>query len=89
MQLKATGSPQSNQRPIFAEIQKSSTQRLRVEVTEFHGSTYIDLRIWVAAAGGEWKPSGRGVSMRPSQIAQVVQGLLLAARSVDSQGGPR
>ncbi len=89
MGLQKMGSPPDRQRPIFAEIQKSSTQRLRVEVVEFHGSTYVDLRIWVAGAGGEWKPSGRGVSMRPSQIAQIVQGLLLAARAIDPQGGPR
>jgi hypothetical protein len=62
------------------DLQKGPRERLRIVHTNYKGRSYIDLRIWYVDTDGEYKPSARGVSIRPEHLAQVVQGLMLAAR---------
>ncbi|SAK61449.1 Transcriptional Coactivator p15 (PC4) [Caballeronia catudaia] len=69
------------------DLRRSDSERLRVTVSEYRGRSYIDLRIWFATDGGELKPSRAGVSLRPEQVGEVVQALLLGARSIDPREG--
>jgi hypothetical protein len=73
-------------RAVILEVQKNHTERLRVSVSEYRGRMFVDLRTWYVGDDGEYRPSGKGVVIRPSQVAEVVQGLLLAARAADPQG---
>ncbi|SAK98124.1 Transcriptional Coactivator p15 (PC4) [Caballeronia pedi] len=67
----------------FLDIQKSDSERLRVYVKEYRGRTYIDIRVWYLADGGEYRPSGKGITVRPALAAGLIQGIDLAARSFD------
>jgi hypothetical protein len=69
------------------DLPRSDSERLRVTVSEYRGRSYVDLRIWYAAADGEWKPGRAGVSLRPEQVGEVVQALMLGARSIDPKEG--
>lgn len=73
-------------RAVVLEVQKNSTERLRVSVSEYRGRTFVDLRTWFVGDDGEYRPSGKGVTIRPAQVAEIVQGLMLAARAADPQG---
>lgn len=70
----------------FLDIRKSDSERLRVTISEYRGRAYVDLRTWYSIESGGFKPGRAGVSLRPDQIAEVVQGLMLAARAVDPKG---
>ncbi|WP_165651200.1 transcriptional coactivator p15/PC4 family protein [Burkholderia gladioli] len=70
----------------FLDIRRSETERLRVTMDEYRGRMLVDVRVWYVEPGGEWKPGRSGVSLRPEQLAQVVQALMLAARAVDPNG---
>ncbi|MCC8396313.1 transcriptional coactivator p15/PC4 family protein [Paraburkholderia sp. MMS20-SJTR3] len=70
----------------FLDIRKSDSERLRVTVSEYRGRTFIDLRVWYSIESGDYKPGRAGVSLRPDQIAEVVQGLLVASRALDPNG---
>lgn len=70
----------------FLNLRRSDSECLRVTVDEYRGRMLVDIRVWYVAPGGEWKPGRSGVSLRPEQLAQVVQALMLAARAVDPQG---
>jgi hypothetical protein len=70
----------------FLDIRKSDSERLRVTISEYRGRTFIDLRVWYSTENGELKPGRAGVSLRPDQIAEVTQGLLLASRAIDPRG---
>ncbi|MDP9153950.1 MAG: transcriptional coactivator p15/PC4 family protein [Pseudomonadota bacterium] len=72
---------------VFLDIRKSDSERLRIGVSEYRGRVSVDLRVWYSIEGGEFKPGRAGVTLRPSQVAEVVQGLMLAARSIDPQEG--
>ena len=70
----------------LVDIRKSDSERLRINISEYRGRTFIDLRVWYSTESGEYKPGRAGVSLRPDQIGEVVQGLLVASRAVDPRG---
>ncbi|RDK01629.1 transcriptional coactivator p15/PC4 family protein [Paraburkholderia lacunae] len=70
----------------FLDIRKSDSERLRVTISEYRGRMFVDLRAWYVTESGEFKPGRAGVSLRPDQIAEVTQGLLLASRAIDPKG---
>lgn len=70
----------------FLDIRKSDSERLRINISAYKGRTFIDLRVWYSTASGEFKPGRAGVSLRPDQIAEVVQGLMVASRAIDPKG---
>src|SRR5260370_34106701 len=67
----------------FLDLRKSDSERLRVQVKEYRGRTYIDLRTWYVAEDGEYRPSSKGVTIKPTQVPEVVQALMLAGQSFD------
>ena len=69
----------------FLDLQKNSRERLRVQMKEYKGLTYVDLRVWYVGEDGEYAPSGKGVMLRPCQVVEVAQGLLLAGQAIDPQ----
>ncbi|WP_433703895.1 transcriptional coactivator p15/PC4 family protein [Paraburkholderia sacchari] len=76
--------------PSFLDLPRGDSERLRVTLSELRGRTYVDLRVWYMHrpdGGAEWKPSRAGVTLRASQVGEVVQALLLAARAVDPLEG--
>jgi hypothetical protein len=76
----------SPDRAVILEVQKNNTERLRVSVSEYRGRMFVDLRTWYVGKDGEYQPSNKGVAIRPSQVAEIVQGLMLAARAADPKG---
>jgi hypothetical protein len=56
---------------IIAEIRKSRSQSVRVQLDKFRGRNVIDIRIWVLDDDGEIKPSRRGVMMDISRIGEL------------------
>jgi hypothetical protein len=77
----------SSARSIICDIQRTGSERLRVSIGEYRGRTNIDLRVWFTDESGVYKPSSKGVSIRPTHIAEVIQALMLAARAIDPNGG--
>jgi Transcriptional Coactivator p15 (PC4) len=70
----------------FLDLRKSDSERLRIQIGQYRGRTFIDLRVWYSTEFGEYKPSRAGVSLHPGQVAEVVQGLLVASRAIDPKG---
>jgi len=70
----------------FLDLQKNNRERLRIQVKEYKGLTYVDLRVWFVAEDGEYAPSSKGVMLKPSHVVEVAQGLLLACQAVDPKG---
>jgi Transcriptional Coactivator p15 (PC4) len=72
--------------PAFLDIRRSDSERLRITISEYRGRTFVDLRVWYSTDSGEFKPGRAGVTLRPEQIPEVCQSLVLAARAIDSKG---
>ncbi|CAE6835019.1 transcriptional coactivator p15/PC4 family protein [Paraburkholderia domus] len=67
----------------IVELRRSASERLRITLREYHGRTFIDMRVWFATGSGEYQASSKGITLRPEQVAEVCQGLMLAARAID------
>ncbi|MEX3918244.1 transcriptional coactivator p15/PC4 family protein [Paraburkholderia sp. BR10872] len=70
----------------FLDLVKNPSERLRVDVKEFRGNTYIDVRVWYVTDDGDYRPSNKGVMFKPTLAAELMRGLALAARSFDPKG---
>ncbi|AIP64470.1 transcriptional coactivator p15/PC4 family protein [Burkholderia thailandensis] len=62
------------------EVQKSATQRIRISHRWYKGRRYVDVRLMVVDRSGEFVPTRQGISIRLKLLAQIIQGLTLAAR---------
>jgi hypothetical protein len=71
----------------FLDLRKSASERIRVDVKEYRGRTYIDLRVWYASEDGTYKPSSKGVTIKPEQVPEITRGLVLAGQAFDPKGG--
>ncbi|KIP13912.1 MULTISPECIES: transcriptional coactivator p15/PC4 family protein [Burkholderia] len=76
-----------NHQPPICEIQRGSRERLRIGLTERGGKWYVDCRVWYVGTDGNFKPSTKGICIRPDHLAPLMQGLGLAARALE--GGVR
>ncbi|MDR5776774.1 transcriptional coactivator p15/PC4 family protein [Caballeronia sp. LZ002] len=71
-----------DQDKMVMEIQKNATQRVRISHRWYKGRQYVDVRLVVVDMAGEFVPTRQGIMLRPELLAQVIQGLTLAAREV-------
>ncbi|SAK50725.1 hypothetical protein AWB80_01506 [Caballeronia pedi] len=71
-----------DQDKVVMEIQKRATQRIRIVHRWYKGREYVDVRLVVVNAAGEFVPTQRGIMLRPELLPQVIQGLTLAAQEV-------
>ncbi|GAB5098492.1 transcriptional coactivator p15/PC4 family protein [Caballeronia sp. HLA56] len=71
-----------DQDKVVMDIQKSATQRIRIIHRCYKGREYVDVRLVVANAAGEFVPTQKGIMLRPELLPQIIQGLTLAAREV-------
>ncbi|MBU9379399.1 transcriptional coactivator p15/PC4 family protein [Burkholderia gladioli] len=70
----------------FLDLRRSESERLRVQLRQYRGREFLDVRCWYLADDGEYHPSQKGVTLNPSQLAELVQALLLAGRAFDAKG---
>ncbi len=50
------------------DIEKSKTEIIRIEVTEYKGEKYLNIRIWFKDKNTEeFKPTQKGVTIRGNQ----------------------
>ncbi|MDR5755604.1 transcriptional coactivator p15/PC4 family protein [Caballeronia sp. LZ035] len=72
----------NSQEQVVIDIQKSPTQRIRVSHRSYKGRRYVDVRLLVVNAAGDFVPTQKGLMVRPELLPQVIQGLTLAAQEV-------
>ena len=74
---------------IIKDIPKSNTEIVRVEVSEFRGQKYLNLRIWYSdKESGEYKPSQKGIAVRPELYAELKEAVLAAERELFNEAPP-
>ncbi|WP_250522915.1 MULTISPECIES: transcriptional coactivator p15/PC4 family protein [unclassified Caballeronia] len=71
-----------SQEQVVIDIQKSPTQRIRVSHRSYKGRQYVDVRLLVVNAAGDFVPTQKGLMVRPELLPQVIQGLTRAAQEV-------
>lgn len=62
----------------FAQIPKNSREQYRVTSEEFMGKPLVHLRIWYDA-GGEFKPTPKGIAIHPDVLPEIIAALQAAS----------
>ena len=77
---------------IYKEIQKSSTEKIVVSLSEWNGSGYVDIRLYYDASGGqntEWKPTKKGITIKPEFLKDLREGIDLAISELLREKQPK
>ncbi len=77
---------------IIQDIDKGGGEIIRVEITEFKGRRYLNLRIWYTDKNtGEFKPTQKGIAVKPELFAELKEAVLRAepemAQLLNEAGG--
>ena len=61
---------------LLGIVDKNSRERIEVRAAEYEGHPYIDIRTyWRTKDDDEWKPSKKGVTLRPELVGELIQAL--------------
>ena len=58
---------------LWGTVNKNTRERIEVRATEYEGRRYIDVRVWWRSNDDdEWKPSKKGVTLRPELVGELI-----------------
>ena len=70
------------------DIPKGNDEIIRVEITEFRGQNYLNLRIWYTdKESGQYKPTQRGIAIRPELYPELKAAVLEAEEELQKLSG--
>jgi hypothetical protein len=75
---------------VISEFQKNSVEFVRVCLSEFKGSLYFDVRIWVQEAAGEpgnLKATKKGICLNIELLNDLRQALDALGRAIEGEAG--
>lgn len=58
-------------------IEKNEGNAVRIELKEFKGKVYLDIRQFFMGESGDWIPTKKGVTVPPDEIGNLIE--ILAA----------
>ncbi len=70
---------------FIVDVPKNAKECYRIQIGEYKGFTYADVRIWYGEADAR-KPSGKGVAIRPDALPAVIKALEEAQRRLQESG---
>ncbi|MEN8222686.1 MAG: transcriptional coactivator p15/PC4 family protein [Acidobacteriota bacterium] len=70
---------------IIGEIERNDTERLRVEASNYKGSDFISVRIYYLADNGEWRPTKKGITVKPDQVDELIGFLTEGKSKIDKK----
>ena len=61
---------------ILATIERSETEQLQISLSEFKGTSYLNMRIFFTNDGGQtWIPTKKGVTFTPDQLDVLTEAI--------------
>ncbi len=57
---------------IIGEIERTKTERLRIEASNYKGVDFISVRIYYQADNGEWRPTKKGITVKPEKVDELI-----------------
>lgn len=65
---------------IIRDIDKGKGEIFRVEISEFKGKSFLNIRVWYTDANGEYKPTQKGIAIPPEFYPQIKEAILEAEK---------
>jgi len=70
---------------VVAELHKRRHEKLAVTLRTQDGVTRCDIRLFVRAHAGRWRPTRRGVTLAPARLDELIGALRLAEAEAEAQ----
>ena len=70
---------------LIGEIERSDTEQLRVECSNYRGRDFVSVRIYYLADNGEWRPTKKGVTVKPDKIDELIDLLTQAKEKLPKE----
>ncbi len=71
---------------LLGVVDKNTRERIEVRLTEYEGHPFVDIRTyWRTGEDEEWKPSKKGVTLKPTLVGELIAVL----RKADDDGTGR
>ena len=66
-------------------IRKNAREEVRLQISDYLGSTFLDVRIWSDTGDGEHRPTRKGVTIPLAALPAFVEAVALIGTEVRSQ----
>jgi hypothetical protein len=58
---------------LIGEIQKNSTEKIRVSIESYKGHEFIDVRVYYEDDTGEWRPTKKGIAIAHDKVDELLE----------------
>jgi len=72
------------------EFQKNALEKVIVEIAEYQGKGYLNIRVWLDASKGQdqdWRPSHKGIKLSVDLIPELKKSIDLVIGFLGSEKG--
>ncbi len=71
---------------LLGVVDKNSRERIEVRAAEYEGHSYIDIRTyWRSQDGEEWRPSKKGVTLKPELVGELIAAIRKSGNKGNAQ----
>ena len=71
---------------ILASIPRTATEEIHIQINEYKGKKYLDLRVYYTTDDGiNWNPTKKGVTFPPDKLDEVKQAIELAQKEFETE----
>ena len=63
---------------IIKDVDKGKGEIIRIEITEYKGKNFLNLRVWYTDKDGEYKPTQKGIAIPPELYEEVKEAMIEA-----------
>ena len=71
---------------LIATIEKSATTELRVQIREYRGTTFVDIRTYATSDATGKAPTHKGVTVPPDKLGELIEALHEAEARAQAAG---
>lgn len=71
---------------LIAVVPKNQREEIRVQLAEYRGSTFLDVRIFADTGQPDHIPTPKGIALAPDRIDALIEALRGAQREAERRG---
>ena len=60
---------------LISTLEKNSIEEIRVELSEYKGQTYLNIRAWIKGDNGEYLPTRKGITLNIEHFQSLLEAL--------------
>lgn len=76
-----------SEKNLLATIPRTPTEEIHIQINEYKGKKYLDLRVYYTMdGGGTWNPTKKGVTFAPECLDELKEAIEKAQKEFEDIG---